>query len=62
MTSEMAKHVGIASSVQSQNQGSLWKDESSASTPFSVFPQMEAFFLKIQMLMYRDNWIVAYPY
>lgn len=62
MISEMAKRVWIASSVQSQNQGSLWKDESPIPAPFSEFPQMEAFFLKIQMLMYRDNWRVAYPY
>lgn len=46
MTSEMAKHVLIASSVQNQNQGILWKDASSAPTPFSQFSQMEIFFLK----------------
>lgn len=42
----MAKHVWIASAVQSKNQESLWKDASSVLTPFSQFPQMETLFLK----------------
>lgn len=46
MTSPMAKHVWIASAVQSKNQESLWKDASSVLTPFSQFPQMETLFLK----------------
>lgn len=47
MTSKVAKHMWTASfSVQSQNQGSLWKDASSTPTPSSQFPKMETLFLK----------------
>ena len=46
MTSEMGKHMWIASLLQSQNQGSLLKDISSTPTPLSSPFQMETFFSK----------------
>ena len=46
MTSEMGRHMWIASPLQSQNQGSLLKDISSAPTPFFSPFQMETFFSK----------------